>query len=280
MKEAQENLAIESFLMLLLLVLLIAFLTKRRGYYIYRVEGVGATPFVSVFQFLTAFLLFFIVTLAVSLSGRELIQKSVSLLSIPLDGYSVRLLSSLLMVYGATLSLAFFARTNLFRQQPFFSFPAMVKGALSWFIAYPQMMLITIVLNYILMEVFNLEVEEQSSVLELKSAKSHPPLFLLMMLTITLIVPLCEEILFRGYLQNFLKRFLPKEPAIAITSLVFALFHFSDSQSAGNWVILPSLFFFSLYLGFVYEKWGSLSASYGLHAFFNGVSSAMIGSGA
>ena len=278
MKEAQENLAIESFLMLLFFVFLIGFMAKRRGYYIYP-RGDEVTPFVSVFQFLTAFLLFFLVTLAVSLSGRELIRKGAFLLHVPLDGYSVRFLSGLLMVYGATLTLALFAKTNLLRQQPFFSFSAMVKGALSWFIAYPQMMLLTIVLNYILMEVFNLEVEEQSSVLELKSAKSHPPLFFLMMFTITLIVPLCEELLFRGYLQNFLKRFLPRWPAIAITSFIFALFHFSDSQSAGNWVILPSLFFFSLYLGFVYEKWGSLSASYGLHAFFNGVSSLMIGSG-
>ncbi|CRX38144.1 type II CAAX endopeptidase family protein [Estrella lausannensis] len=278
MNEAQENLSVESFLILLALVFFTAVFAKRIGYYSYPEKSVRSTPFVSVFQFLIAFILFFSVTLAASLSGGAIIQKTAHLLHIPLDGYAIRLLNGLLMVYGVTLALFLFARRNLFPKQSFFSPAVMVKGALSWFIAYPQMLLITIGLNYLLMELFHLEPEEQTSVLELKGAKSHPPLFFLMMFTITLIVPVCEEILFRGYLQNFLRRFLPRFPAIAITSLVFALFHFSGSQSAGNFVILPSLFFFSLYLGFVYEKWGSLSASYGLHAFFNGVSSLMIGS--
>lgn len=276
MGATQESLTISSFLILLFLVFLILLIANKRGFYTLSADDEKQNLSVSIFQLLIAFLLFFAVTLSLSFLGKGAAVKLFALLDVAQDPYPARLLAGIFTICGTTLALFIYAKTNLFRRTPLLSVAALFKGAISWFIAYPQMMIITIVLNFLLVEFFQLTPEDQSSVAELKRAKSYPQLFYLMIATITLIVPLCEELLFRGYLQTFLKRFLSKGPAILITSCVFALFHYSDSQGAGNLVILPSLLFFSLYLGFVYEKWGSLSACYGLHAFFNAMSSLMI----
>jgi hypothetical protein len=88
--------------------------------------------------------------------------------------------------------------------------------------------------------------------------------------------PVIEELLFRGFLQNYFKRYLGTKAAILITSLCFALFHLAPSQGLGNISLVISLFSFACFLGFVYERQKSLFASIGLHMFFNLVSSIRI----
>jgi len=104
----------------------------------------------------------------------------------------------------------------------------------------------------------------------------NPSLFFLFLLTVSFVVPICEELLFRGYLQSFFKKKFSVPFAIIVSSLIFALFHYTGSQGAGNFVIIPSLFFLSLYLGFVYEKFGTIAAPIGLHTTFNFISTMMI----
>src|SRR3989304_2390656 len=62
------------------------------------------------------------------------------------------------------------------------------------------------------------------------------------------------------------------DPVIFLAGLCFALFHLAPSQGLGNISLIVSLFAFSCYLGFIYEKRGSLFASIGLHMTFNAVS--------
>jgi membrane protease YdiL (CAAX protease family) len=62
---------------------------------------------------------------------------------------------------------------------------------------------------------------------------------------------------------------LGTKAAILLTSLAFALFHYSGSQEIGNVSLIASLFTFALFLGFIYEKQSSLFASIGLHMTFN-----------
>lgn len=88
--------------------------------------------------------------------------------------------------------------------------------------------------------------------------------------------PLLEEFLFRGLLQNWLKKWLEKMVAIVLTSTVFALFHYHDSQRLGNIPIILSTFLLSLFLGAAYERRGSLFASILLHAFFNFLSTILL----
>lgn len=101
----------------------------------------------------------------------------------------------------------------------------------------------------------------------------------------TVVAPLSEELLFRGHLQNFLRRALsrighrrgdvesadpPAPPAwavwlaIGLTSAMFAAVH-----APWTW---PPIFLLSLLLGWVYERTGNLWAAVALHAAFNGVS--------
>jgi hypothetical protein len=94
--------------------------------------------------------------------------------------------------------------------------------------------------------------------------------------TIIIAAPVTEEFIFRGMLQNWLKTKLGTKSAIITTSACFALFHLSSSQGLGNISLALSLFSFACFLGFIYEKKGSLYASIGLHMTFNAVSTLRI----
>ena len=88
--------------------------------------------------------------------------------------------------------------------------------------------------------------------------------------------PLLEEFLFRGLFQTWIKKHLGVKAAILIASLCFALFHVSVAHGVGNLSLVPSLFVFSCFLGFIYERQKSLFASIVLHTTFNLVSTLRI----
>ena len=100
---------------------------------------------------------------------------------------------------------------------------------------------------------------------------AHPSLFVLTISTIVIFAPVIEELLFRGFLQSFIRQHLGSKQAICITSVLFAFFHYSSEQGIGNLPIIISLFVLSLFIGFIYEKRGSLAAPIALHAIFNAV---------
>lgn len=87
---------------------------------------------------------------------------------------------------------------------------------------------------------------------------------------IILVVPLLEEILFRGLLQNALRAAVGPTAAILAASLLFALLH--DPQSA-----LP-VFTVGVALGLIFEKTRSALASAWAHALFNGLQILLISS--
>jgi membrane protease YdiL (CAAX protease family) len=90
------------------------------------------------------------------------------------------------------------------------------------------------------------------------------------------IVPVLEELLFRGFLQGAFRRFFSVRTAILFSSFIFALFHFSLGQGVNNMTILVSLFILSLFLGFLKERQGNLWGSIAMHMTFNAISVAMI----
>jgi membrane protease YdiL (CAAX protease family) len=79
------------------------------------------------------------------------------------------------------------------------------------------------------------------------------------------IVPIFEEMLFRGFLQTTL-RSLTARPwaAIFLTSALFSLLH--------PLTHVPALFCLSIGLGYAYERSGSLFRPIFMHIFFNGIS--------
>jgi membrane protease YdiL (CAAX protease family) len=93
--------------------------------------------------------------------------------------------------------------------------------------------------------------------------ESRDPLLLVAMaLTAVLVAPVCEEIVFRGYVYPVVKHFGGPWLAAVGSALLFASAH---SHAVG---LLP-LFFLGLLLVAAYELTGSLWASIAVHACFN-----------
>ena len=93
---------------------------------------------------------------------------------------------------------------------------------------------------------------------------SEDPLIIgLMAVAAVVAAPLCEELIFRGYLYPAAKKFAGPWVAGIFSALIFAAAH-------GSLVALLPLFVFGCLLAFVYQKTGSLWAPISVHFFFNG----------
>jgi membrane protease YdiL (CAAX protease family) len=143
-------------------------------------------------------------------------------------------------------------------------------GIESWIIIYPFFLVFNQLIAILILLTFKQSARDQVVIEHFKNLLSQPFLLGLTAFEIVTIVPITEEFLFRGLLQNWLKKqFGNGFLAIGLTSLLFAIFHFSNKQGITNIELLLSLFFLSCFLGFIYEKQHSLWASIGLHGCFN-----------
>ena len=148
----------------------------------------------------------------------------------------------------------------------------MVFGILSWLVVFPIVTFFSSIFSIFIYTVFKVQkVPDQVAIYFLKATMKNPLYFILAMITIVILAPILEEFFFRGILQNFFKKFLKRWLAIIFTSLVFAIIHFSYSQRLANITIVGSIFIFSLFLGFLYEKQKSLISPIFLHATFNAI---------
>ncbi|MBS0653826.1 MAG: CPBP family intramembrane metalloprotease [Verrucomicrobia bacterium] len=142
-------------------------------------------------------------------------------------------------------------------------------GIMTWIISFPLVIAVGQLVDMLLYIFSGFENYEQVAVRYLKMTLSSPPMLAVALFTILLAAPAIEEFLFRGFLQTYFKRYMSVKWAIVLSSLCFALFHFAPSQGIGNISLVASLFTFALYLGFIYERQGSLFASFALHVTFN-----------
>ncbi len=172
-------------------------------------------------------------------------------------------------VWLFSISLPHSVKHHLWGNRPLRNF---LIGMLCWTLAYPAVLAVGQLVGMLTWLVEPFPTPEQVAVRQVRQAQSNPLLLAVYLPLIAFIVPLAEEILFRGLLQSWLRSFLSFRPAVVVTSLIFALCHFADSQAAANWELLVSLFVLSLYLGYLYERQKSLWASIGLHALFNAIS--------
>ena len=84
----------------------------------------------------------------------------------------------------------------------------------------------------------------------------------LMFVFVVIVVPIFEEVLFRGMLQSVIRGFTSRPwHAILLTSAAFAVLH--------PWMHLPALFVLSCCMGYAYERSGSLFRAIFIHALFN-----------
>lgn len=153
----------------------------------------------------------------------------------------------------------------------------LLLGAATWFISFPIVTAIGQLISIAVLWIFQQEQVDQVAVKHVKDVTSDPLILALTVIGVTMVVPCVEELLFRGLLQSWLRAKLKRSFwAIALTSLIFALFHYSTSQGITNIELIFSLFVLSCFLGFLYERQRSLWASIGLHGFFNAISIVMI----
>ncbi len=144
-------------------------------------------------------------------------------------------------------------------------------GAMTWLVSYPIVVLISLLAGFISLQLWGVRGIEQLAVKQLLKFLDKPVLFVFLALSVVLLVPFMEELLFRGFFQTWLKRYMNRGWAIVITSLLFSLVHFAPSQKFGNFELILSLFVLSSYLGFIYERQRTIWAPVGLHLTFNGI---------
>lgn len=174
-----------------------------------------------------------------------------------------------LLIFSSAFFLYCFSQWRVIG--PYLKRPGFIKGAASWLIIFPFIFLWSSGLELISEKVFGLTSQEQVAVQAIKGSEKNS-FFYLLISFVVLIVPIIEEILFRGFLQNWLRGYLKPSFAILITSVIFALFHFSPEQGWSNITILSSLFILSCFLGYLVERTQSLRTSMGLHSTFNLIS--------
>lgn len=90
----------------------------------------------------------------------------------------------------------------------------------------------------------------------------HPNEIVVFILYASLIVPVIEELFFRGYLYSFLRRYLTVWPAIVLCAAVFALAHANLGSALQLWLL-------GVVLAVAYEHTGSLLLPMGIHGCFN-----------
>lgn len=174
---------------------------------------------------------------------------------------SIFLLASLLTAYSLYCSATIWKRESAVK--------GLFLGVLSWLVIFPFVTLVAEVVQNLSRLIYPAPPLDQVAVRQLKSGGG------LAIPIVVIFAPLIEEILFRGFLQNYLTKKTSSSSAIIITSLFFSFVHFSPSQGVANAELLSGLFVLSLFIGFLYQQ-RSLWASIGLHSTFNGVSAWMI----
>jgi membrane protease YdiL (CAAX protease family) len=111
---------------------------------------------------------------------------------------------------------------------------------------------------------FDLQVHQSLEIL----SDAGPGLKIMIFTFAVLIVPVFEELLFRGFLQTSLRSVSGRPwTAIVMTSLFFAILHPATHIAA--------LFMLSCGLGYAYERSGSLTRPILMHVLFNGLNVAV-----
>ncbi|MBN1457088.1 MAG: CPBP family intramembrane metalloprotease [Sedimentisphaerales bacterium] len=139
-------------------------------------------------------------------------------------------------------------------------FPAIVN----FICVYPLVFAAVLVVDFlgrVLDPSFELQTNEGLSVL-----LDYPqlPLRILLIIFSIVIVPVFEEVLFRGLFQSMVRGYTQRPwMSVFITSGFFAMLH--------PWTHWPALFILSCCMGYAYEKSGSLFRSIFIHMLFNGL---------
>jgi uncharacterized protein len=117
------------------------------------------------------------------------------------------------------------------------------------------------------MEVLRQQEQMDAFIRELARVRSVPEFFLVIFV-LALTPAICEELLFRGYIQQNYTRSMSSGNAVMLTGVVFAFFH----MSAFN---ILSLALLGWFIGYIYAKTGNLAVSAFVH-FVNNLAALLV----
>lgn len=166
------------------------------------------------------------------------------------------------------LAWAHFARRLKGFGLNFRALPRDLLTAPLYLLAVRPVMLVTITLTIRAAELVSGHDYQMQPHQQLELAAQHPQLALhiLIFVVAVVIIPVFEELFFRGIIQTMLLSYIQIKGkawiAIAITSVLFALMHEDLSHR-------PALFVLGACMGYAYEKSGSLWRPILIHAIFN-----------
>lgn len=133
-------------------------------------------------------------------------------------------------------------------------------GALGLLLAFPLVVVSSLIWHFVL-RTWGYEIAFQEVVSRLLEIE-NPILFILTLLSVAILAPVWEEIIFRAGLFRLLHNRLSFWGAAVLSGAIFAAVHASLPQFAALWVL-------GIVLAFVYQRTGSLLAVICLHGFFN-----------
>jgi len=214
--------------------------------------------------FIPLFICFGTVPIALSIT-RELLPD--------LSDWQNAFLDNLVLCIGATVAVAviiFLVRAHFARRLKGFGlnvktihkdFAAAVVNLLS---VWPLLMLAIILTSYFGKRFWGQEFEvQQHHELELLRAYPQMPVTMVIIITVVIVAPLFEEMLFRGLFQTIIRSFAAGPwLSIMIGSALFAMVH----NEPAHW---PALFVLAACLGYAYERSGSLLRPIFIHSLFN-----------
>ena len=108
----------------------------------------------------------------------------------------------------------------------------------------------------------SLGVETIQETVTLLQEGKDPVVLGLLIITATIVAPICEEVVFRGYLHPILKKYGGIWAAAFCSSLLFSIAH-------GNLAVMLPLFILGVFLVWIYEYTGSIWAPIAVHFCFN-----------
>jgi membrane protease YdiL (CAAX protease family) len=106
--------------------------------------------------------------------------------------------------------------------------------------------------------------------------KAHGWQIPLIVLSVAILAPVTEELLFRGALLRALLRRTTPNVAVFVAAGVFGLVHVAGDPSAGSLVALPAIILLGVVSGYQAVKSGDLTRSILLHVGFNALSAVLL----
>lgn len=110
---------------------------------------------------------------------------------------------------------------------------------------------------------------EQEQEIGFEGAKTGGQGLIFVFMSLVILAPVVEEILFRGFLFGGLRTKLSFPWAVVITSVLFAVPHLFASSTGFLWIAAVDTFVLSLVLCYMREKTGALWVPIGIHAIKN-----------